>query len=126
MRLQQSEIVRSIGDGGSLTDKIARATAQASALRDIPFHHDKLIASDGFIPFSDTIEEAARHRIRVVLEPEGALRSDDVETAAAAHGITLSEDALEFMRTKIRHLPIICAGELDDVARRPRRFGAPT
>lgn len=43
--------------------------------------------SDGAIPFRDNIDEAARHGVRHVAEPGGALRSAEVESACRDHGI---------------------------------------
>jgi AICAR transformylase/IMP cyclohydrolase PurH len=38
---------------------------------------------------SNNIEEASKYGVQVILEPERALRSDEVEKAAALHGMTL-------------------------------------
>ena len=43
--------------------------------------------SDGAIPFRDNVDHAARHGVRHLAEPGGALRSADVERACREHGI---------------------------------------
>ncbi|HEY3241616.1 MAG TPA: phosphoribosylaminoimidazolecarboxamide formyltransferase [Acidimicrobiia bacterium] len=48
------------------------------------------LASDGYIPFRDNIDHAARHGVRYVAHPGGSTRSDEVRTAAAEHGITMA------------------------------------
>ena len=91
-RLQNTEIVDFVESAsGKLTDRIALAIERASAIGELRFEVDApiLMASDGFIPFKDNIEEASHHGIEIVCEPEGALRSDDIELAAANHGMTL-------------------------------------
>jgi len=45
--------------------------------------------SDGFLPFSDNIEHAAKHGVGLVVEPGGSMRSDDVEKACNELNIRL-------------------------------------
>lgn len=45
-------------------------------------------ASDGFIPFRDNIDHAARHGVRYVAEPGGSNREPEVKQACEEHGIT--------------------------------------
>lgn len=47
------------------------------------------LASDGYIPFRDNIDHAARHGVRYIADPGGSARSDEVDRACAEHGITL-------------------------------------
>jgi|KBSSwiStaDraftv2_1062776.scaffolds.fasta_scaffold262691_2 phosphoribosylaminoimidazolecarboxamide formyltransferase/IMP cyclohydrolase len=47
------------------------------------------LASDGFIPFRDNIDEAARHGVRSIAEPGGSTRGAEVEQACIEHGIDL-------------------------------------
>lgn len=51
--------------------------------------HHAVLASDGYIPFRDNVDEAARHGVVVIAEPGGSARSREVEDACAEHGITL-------------------------------------
>lgn len=47
------------------------------------------MASDGLIPFRDSIDRAARTGVRYVIHSGGSIRDDEVAAAAAEHGITL-------------------------------------
>ena len=51
---------------------------------------DVAIASDGYIPFRDNIDQAARHGVRYVADPGGSSRNHEVETACAEHDIVLT------------------------------------
>ena len=85
MHLQHPEIVDLAGTSrGKLTDKVALAVERASGIGDVLLELDTpiVMASDGFMPFSDNIKEAGRYGIELVCEPEGALRSSDIEVAA--------------------------------------------
>lgn len=50
---------------------------------------DSVLASDGFFPFRDAIEEANRAGIRAVVEPGGSIRDKEVIEAANEFGIAL-------------------------------------
>jgi phosphoribosylaminoimidazolecarboxamide formyltransferase/IMP cyclohydrolase len=47
------------------------------------------LASDGYIPFRDNIDQAARHGVRYIADPGGSSRNEEVEAACAEHNITL-------------------------------------
>jgi phosphoribosylaminoimidazolecarboxamide formyltransferase/IMP cyclohydrolase len=47
------------------------------------------VVSDGYIPFADNVELAAKHGIRVIVAPCGSVRDDDVRSACRDHGVTL-------------------------------------
>lgn len=56
------------------------------------FHPDEkrvVLASDAFFPFADSIEKIAAAGIRMVIQPGGSLRDEEVKAAAQARGITL-------------------------------------
>ena len=48
-----------------------------------------MLASDGFFPFPDGIEEAARAGITAVIQPGGSVRDADVVAAANRLGIAM-------------------------------------
>ncbi len=50
---------------------------------------DLSFVSDGAIPFRDNIDQAARHGVRVIAEPGGMRRSEEVAEACREYGITL-------------------------------------
>ncbi len=47
------------------------------------------LASDGFFPFPDAAEEAARAGIRAIVQPGGSLRDAEVIAAANRHGMAM-------------------------------------
>jgi AICAR transformylase/IMP cyclohydrolase PurH len=51
-------------------------------------------ASDGFLPFRDNVDQAARHGVVAIAEPGGSVRSDDILAACEEHGITLVRTGL--------------------------------
>jgi phosphoribosylaminoimidazolecarboxamide formyltransferase/IMP cyclohydrolase len=47
------------------------------------------LVHDGFIPFRDNVDHAAKHGVRFIAEPGGSARDADVEAACRDYGITL-------------------------------------
>lgn len=47
------------------------------------------LASDGFLPFRDNIDQAARHGVRYIAHPGGSTRAEEVEKACDEHDILL-------------------------------------
>jgi len=47
------------------------------------------LVSDGFIPFRDNVDHAAKHGVRFIAEPGGSARDADVEAACREYGMTL-------------------------------------
>jgi phosphoribosylaminoimidazolecarboxamide formyltransferase/IMP cyclohydrolase len=47
------------------------------------------LVSDGFIPFRDNVDHAAKHGVRFIAEPGGSTRDADIETACREYGIAL-------------------------------------
>lgn len=47
------------------------------------------LASDGFFPFRDNIDRAAKSAVSYVAEPGGSTRDEDIISAADAHGMVL-------------------------------------
>ena len=47
------------------------------------------LVSDGFIPFRDNIDQAARHGVRFIAQPGGSARDGDIEQACGAYGIAM-------------------------------------
>jgi phosphoribosylaminoimidazolecarboxamide formyltransferase/IMP cyclohydrolase len=52
------------------------------------------LASDGYLPFRDNIDQASRAGVRYVVEPGWSSRSPEVEAACAEHGMTLVRTGL--------------------------------
>jgi phosphoribosylaminoimidazolecarboxamide formyltransferase/IMP cyclohydrolase len=47
------------------------------------------LASDGFIPFRDNIEQAQKHGVRFIAQPGGSTRDEDIEAACREYGIAM-------------------------------------
>jgi AICAR transformylase/IMP cyclohydrolase PurH len=56
------------------------------------------LASDGYIPFRDNVDHAARHGVRYIAEPGGSTRNEEVDTACAQHGIVLVTTGVRLFR----------------------------
>jgi phosphoribosylaminoimidazolecarboxamide formyltransferase/IMP cyclohydrolase len=56
------------------------------------------LASDGYIPFRDNIDHAARHGVAYIADPGGSSRNEEVETACAQHGIVLATTGVRLFR----------------------------
>jgi phosphoribosylaminoimidazolecarboxamide formyltransferase/IMP cyclohydrolase len=52
------------------------------------------MVSDGFIPFRDNIDQAARHGVRFIAQPGGSNRDAEVEAACREYGIAMVHTAL--------------------------------
>ncbi len=52
------------------------------------------LASDGFIPFRDNIDHAAKHGVKFIAQPGGSSRDDEVAAACEEYGITMVHTAL--------------------------------
>lgn len=52
------------------------------------------LVSDGYIPFRDNIDHAARHGVRYVAEPGGSARDAEIEAACREYGMTLVHTGL--------------------------------
>jgi phosphoribosylaminoimidazolecarboxamide formyltransferase/IMP cyclohydrolase len=55
-----------------------------------------VMASDGFFPFRDTVDEAAKMGISAVIQPGGSVRDEESVTAANEHGLAM-------VITSVRH-----------------------
>lgn len=52
------------------------------------------LASDGFIPFPDNIEQAQKHGVKFVAQPGGSTRDADIEAACRTYGIAMVHTSL--------------------------------
>jgi len=79
-----------IGIGGGLTSRVDAAFLAVHKAR----HHGhdpagSVMASDGFFPFPDSVEEAAAVGVRAIIQPGGSIRDPEVIAAADQHGIAM-------------------------------------
>ncbi|MXY52966.1 MAG: phosphoribosylaminoimidazolecarboxamide formyltransferase [Gammaproteobacteria bacterium] len=52
------------------------------------------LASDGFLPFRDNVDHAARHGVRFIAQPGGSARDAEVEQACQDHDIAMAHTGL--------------------------------
>jgi phosphoribosylaminoimidazolecarboxamide formyltransferase/IMP cyclohydrolase len=72
--------------------QMSRVDAAFLAVHKARQHHDTagaVLASDGFFPFPDAVDEAARAGVRAIIQPGGSIRDADVIAAANRHGIAM-------------------------------------
>jgi phosphoribosylaminoimidazolecarboxamide formyltransferase/IMP cyclohydrolase len=66
--------------------ELALATARANGITDFA---PIVLVSDAFFPFADGVEAALAAGIRIVIEPGGSLRDNEIKAACEASGATL-------------------------------------
>lgn len=52
------------------------------------------LVSDGFLPFRDNIDHAARHGVSFIAQPGGSVRDDEIIEACKEHGIAMATTGL--------------------------------
>jgi phosphoribosylaminoimidazolecarboxamide formyltransferase/IMP cyclohydrolase len=57
-----------------------------------------VLASDGFFPFRDTVDEAAKIGVAAIIQPGGSMRDEESVTAANEHGIAMSFTSVRHFR----------------------------
>ena len=79
-----------IGIGGGLTSRVDAAFLAAhKAAQQGHDAHGSVLASDGFFPFPDGIEEAAKVGVTAIIQPGGSIRDEEVIAAADAHDMAM-------------------------------------
>ncbi len=83
-----------LGIGAGQMNRVASVKLALNAAGDQA--KEAVLASDGFFPFSDSIELAAQHGISTIIQPGGSVRDAEVLEAARQHKIKI-------VLTGIRH-----------------------
>lgn len=78
---------QTVGIGGGQVSRIAAARIALTQAGEKA--RGAVLASDGFMPFPDTIEYAAKHGITAVVQPGGSIRDEEVIAAADAAGMAM-------------------------------------
>ena len=88
---------RSLGIGGGQTSRVqaARLAAERAARAGLELR-GAAMASDAFLPFADSVEQAAAAGVRCIIQPGGSLRDGEVVAAADRHGMAM-------VHTGVRH-----------------------
>jgi phosphoribosylaminoimidazolecarboxamide formyltransferase/IMP cyclohydrolase len=78
---------QTVGIGAGQTSRID--SAKVAAMRAVLPLKGTVLASDALIPFTDGLEEAARHGITAAIQPGGAVRDQEVIAAADRLGLAM-------------------------------------
>ena len=86
--LAKDEATVGIGPGQtSRVDSLETAIKKAKEFN-LPLE-GSVLASEAFLPFRDSVDEAAKHGIKAIVQPGGSIRDEEVIQAANGHGIAL-------------------------------------
>jgi phosphoribosylaminoimidazolecarboxamide formyltransferase/IMP cyclohydrolase len=81
---------RTVGIGaGQMSRVVSAKIAALKAEEEGLALEGAVMASDAFFPFRDSIDDAARHGIRAIIQPGGSVRDEEVIAAADEHGIAM-------------------------------------
>ncbi len=79
-----------IGIGGGQTSRVMSARIGLWQMQQMGFTpKDAAMASDAFIPFTDTVEIAAQAGITAIIQPGGSIRDEQIIACAEEHGLAM-------------------------------------
>ena len=85
-----------IGVGAGQTNRVGSAEIALKQAQAAGFTEGLILASDGFLPFDDTVALAAQYGVSAIVQPGGSIRDADAVAKADELGITM-------LFTGIRH-----------------------
>ena len=78
-----------IGIGAGQTNRVGSAEIALKQARAAGFTEGLVLASDGFLPFDDTVALAAQYGVSAIIQPGGSIRDADAIIKADELGITM-------------------------------------
>ena len=78
-----------IGVGAGQTNRVGSAEIALKEAQAAGFTEGLVLASDGFLPFGDTVELAARYGVTAIVQPGGSIRDEESIAKADELGITM-------------------------------------
>ena len=78
-----------IGVGAGQTNRVGSAEIALKEAQAAGFTEGLVLASDGFLPFDDTVALAARYGVTAIVQPGGSIRDNDAIAKADELGITM-------------------------------------
>lgn len=78
-----------IGVGAGQTNRVGSAHIALEQAREAGFTSGLVLASDGFLPFDDTVTLAAQYGVSAIVQPGGSIRDNDAIAKANELGITM-------------------------------------
>jgi phosphoribosylaminoimidazolecarboxamide formyltransferase/IMP cyclohydrolase len=78
-----------IGVGAGQTNRVGSAEIALNEAKNAGFTEGLVLASDGFLPFDDTVALAANYGVTVIVQPGGSIRDEDAIKKADELGICM-------------------------------------
>ena len=78
-----------IGVGAGQTNRVGSAEIALNEARNAGFTEGIILASDGFLPFGDTVALAAKYGVTAIVQPGGSIRDEESIQKADELGITM-------------------------------------
>jgi len=78
-----------IGVGAGQTNRVGSAEIALNEAKAAGFTSGLILASDGFLPFGDTVELAAKYGVTAIVQPGGSIRDEESIQKADELGITM-------------------------------------
>ncbi len=78
-----------LGVGAGQMNRVGSAEIALRQARDAGHKEGLVLASDGFLPFDDTVELASRFGVTAIVQPGGSIRDEDAIRKANEKGITM-------------------------------------
>ncbi|WP_456384253.1 bifunctional phosphoribosylaminoimidazolecarboxamide formyltransferase/IMP cyclohydrolase [Persephonella sp.] len=79
-----------VGIGPGQTSRVDSLETAVKKAKEFGFATEgAVIASEAFFPFRDSVDEAAKHGIKAIIQPGGSIRDPEVIQAANEHGIAM-------------------------------------
>lgn len=66
-----------LGVGAGQMNRVGSATIALEEAREAGATEGLVLASDGFLPFDDTVEQASRYGVTAIVQPGGSIRDED-------------------------------------------------
>jgi len=81
---------KTLGIGPGQTSRVDSLETAIKKAREFGFDLEgSVLASEAFFPFRDSVDEAAKHGIKAIIQPGGSIRDKEVIEAANEHGIAM-------------------------------------
>ena len=78
------------GVGAGQMNRVGSARIALDQAAENTIYPGLVMASDGFLPFDDTVELAAKHGVVAIVQPGGSIRDEDCIKKAEEKGITMA------------------------------------
>lgn len=78
-----------IGVGAGQTNRVGSAEIALNQAKEAGFTEGLILASDGFLPFGDTVALAAKYGVTAIVQPGGSIRDEESIQKADELGITM-------------------------------------